>query len=382
MKRRQYSLWLALFATLLLVGAPICLFSARMAQAARNRRLIAAIKHNDTSEVLDLLAYSADANTREPDPTQSPLWHRFLDWLSGKPLAAQKGRSALEVALNTHLVNYGDPHPLTDATILKALINHGANVNLRYQDEYGNECTPLIQVIWLLAFGTRGSETTQYMELASLLLKKGANPNGSSHPDATPLSNACCGDVELVRELLDYGADIHQRDGFDHTPLETAIDQDDGPVIAFLLDRNADARPASHDGDQDPILRAAEFGNAASVQALLAHGADVNTQNSDGRTALIYTANDSPDVRFEAQCCKTARLLLAHGAKIDLRNSDGSTALFLAVQYSHLELVALLLNKGAKVNIRNRYGKTALDYNRGDKAVEIAKLLRQHRAKE
>ena len=93
------------------------------------------------------------------------------------------------------------------------------------------------------------------------------------------------------------------------------------------------------------------------IDTLIENGADVNTRDKQGRTALMLAAMDNPDPGV-------AYALIKNGAKVNARTPDtGQTALFFAVQYStNPEIVILLLNKGSDQNIKDVFSKTAYDY--------------------
>ena len=82
------------------------------------------------------------------------------------------------------------------------------------------------------------------------------------------------------------------------------------------------------------------------LQALLAHGADVNAQNEDGQTALIHIAQI-----YDPKGEKT-KWLLEHGADVNIRNKEGKTALGYATANIHAwdskERVEILKQYGAK----------------------------------
>ncbi len=90
---------------------------------------------------------------------------------------------------------------------------------------------------------------------------------------------------------------------------------------------------------------AAETGNTAIIQMLLNAGADVESPNAEGQTALMSVARTG---NVEA-----AKLLLKHGAKVNAAEKfGGQTALMWAAARRHPEMVELLASKGADVNAR------------------------------
>jgi ankyrin repeat protein len=74
---------------------------------------------------------------------------------------------------------------------------------------------------------------------------------------------------------------------------------------------------------------------AAAVRLLLSAGANVDTQDNNGKSALML-AVDTPDI---------AKLLLDKGARTTLRDSSGWTALMYATKNSDAETVRLLRRK-------------------------------------
>jgi ankyrin repeat protein len=67
------------------------------------------------------------------------------------------------------------------------------------------------------------------------------------------------------------------------------------------------------------LLVAIRNGDHAQVQKLLGAGADVNTVDKDGTTALMHSVLES-DV-------KMMKLLIGHGASVNAKNALASTAL-------------------------------------------------------
>jgi ankyrin repeat protein len=91
-------------------------------------------------------------------------------------------------------------------------------------------------------------------------------------------------------------------------------------------------------------------GDHSGVQKLLAAGADVNTVDSDGTTALMHSVIES-DV-------KMMKLLIDHGAKVNAKNASDSTALMYAA--TNLPKTRLLVDAGSDVNVTNKRGATPM----------------------
>jgi ankyrin repeat protein len=98
---------------------------------------------------------------------------------------------------------------------------------------------------------------------------------------------------------------------------------------------------------------AAEVGNAGIIQLLLEAGANADSPNPEGQTALMAVARTG---NVEA-----AELLINRGATIDARERwGGQTALMWAAARRHPQMMQFLISKGADVNARS----THRDYQR------------------
>ena len=93
------------------------------------------------------------------------------------------------------------------------------------------------------------------------------------------------GDLSLLKELLDEGADPNARNDMGITPLAWAVVVNQRPAIELLLSRGADINQTNRD-DATPLHAAAFLGRVELVELLLEHGADVHTRNESGNTPL------------------------------------------------------------------------------------------------
>ncbi len=111
----------------------------------------------------------------------------------------------------------------------------------------------------------------------------------------------------------------------------------------------------------DQLFTAAQAGNTATIEALIAKGADVNAQNNYGETPL-----------FNAKNKEIAELLIAKGADVNSRTIIGWTPLFNA---KNKEIAELLIAKGADVNAKEKDGTTPLSNAASSDSKEVAELL-------
>ncbi|TNE73237.1 ankyrin repeat domain-containing protein [bacterium] len=102
------------------------------------------------------------------------------------------------------------------------------------------------------------------------------------------------------------------------------------------------------------LFEAARLGKADEVKAAIDRGAEVNYQDENGFTPLMYAAKSGD--------FKTVYVLIENNADSNLKNETGTTALMLAAKYGHTQMVKYLVQKGAKASLRNDVGLMAKDY--------------------
>jgi ankyrin repeat protein len=163
-------------------------------------------------------------------------------------------------------------------------------------------------------------------EMLRTLIVAGADINLATTRGETSLHGASLNDIDKVRILIRYGADVNARDSVQEHPLHYA-------ERANRLD---------------------------IVQALVEAGADLNGQDDDGWSVLLWAIVAS---HFEI-----ASYLLERGAATDLPAKDGDLPLIRAVLHADLDprFVDLLIEFGADVN--------AVDEKQGVRPIHIAAL--------
>jgi ankyrin repeat protein len=115
------------------------------------------------------------------------------------------------------------------------------------------------------------------------------------------------------------------------------------------------------------LFDAAINGNIDVVRDMLAKGADINSEDSNKDTALIFASYNGHT--------QIVDLLIKAGANLNLQNSYKSTALILAASYGYIEIVELLIKAGADLNIQNNNKNTALTLASFKGYTEIVDLL-------
>lgn len=103
---------------------------------------------------------------------------------------------------------------------------------------------------------------------------------------------------------------------------------------------------------QTALMLVAGNGRRVAVLQLLKEGANVNTANRNGETALHYVAaSKNRGLQFEY----TLIMLLRHGADVNIRSRDCFAPLTLAICSNRMFMAKILLDHGAVV--WNRAGR-------------------------
>ncbi|XP_039739515.1 protein phosphatase 1 regulatory subunit 12B isoform X2 [Pteropus medius] len=101
------------------------------------------------------------------------------------------------------------------------------------------------------------------------------------------------------------------------------------------------------------FLAACSSGDTDEVKRLLARGADINTANVDGLTALHQACIDE---NFDM-----VRFLVESGADVDQQDNEGWTPLHAAASCGHLNIAEYFLTHGASVAVVNSEGEVPSD---------------------
>jgi hypothetical protein len=147
------------------------------------------------------------------------------------------------------------------------------------------------------------------------------------------------GSIERLQKYLSSpGVDINDRPGTDEALLDYAAEQNQAPVVRFLIEHGARVDATQHHGPNVGFtaLHRAAISDAAEVaQLLLAGGAEVNFHGPLGITPLILAASNGSR--------RTAEVLLDHGADVSTSDGHRETALSEATAHNHPDIVRLLL---------------------------------------
>lgn len=117
----------------------------------------------------------------------------------------------------------------------------------------------------------------------------------------------------------------------------------------------------------EQLLQATENGDAHTVRKLIKEGANINTQDSKGRTPLMIATYNN-DVT-------AAKVLIGAGADVDIQDDMKNNPFLYAGAEGYVDILKLTIQAGADPTITNRYGGTALIPASEHGYVEVVKEL-------
>ena len=157
--------------------------------------------------------------------------------------------------------------------------------------------------------------------------------------DVTAITEAVAeGDVEKVKELLNYGIypDVQDMDGW--TPLMWAAQDGNVEMINTLIEAGADPNIADY-YEETALIKAIYSNNIEAINLLILSGADQNMVDSSGWTPLMYAATNG--------IIEPVKALLDAGANPELKDINNFSAFLYAKKYGYNEIADLLKsNKG------------------------------------
>ena len=174
------------------------------------------------------------------------------------------------------------------------------------------------------------------------------------------------GNLAKVKELI--AADpqlVNSKDERGRTPLMWASGRNLLEIVKFLVDNNADVNHLDLTGFS-ALYYSIRNNSACEIdEILICRGADVNF--SKGNSLLFLAAQQGKE--------KTVELLIKFKADLNQQNTVGKTALYAAAEFNHPQIVAILTASRADLAIKDKFGRTPLHQAAIEGYGKIVELL-------
>ncbi|CAI5514490.1 unnamed protein product, partial [Closterium sp. Naga37s-1] len=174
------------------------------------------------------------------------------------------------------------------------------------------------------------------------------------------------GDMLECFRLAAGGFDVAAADYDGRTPMHLAAVTGQDKVVQFLLAHGAQVN-AKDAFWRTPLQEAVAAGHWSTAEILRSNGGELHLRNQGTHLCRLASSSNSHQL---------ARLL-EFGADPNSADYDGRTALHVAAAEGHLNVVKVLLQGGASPSVRDRWQRTPMDEARDNNhTVVVATLLR------
>ncbi|XP_046331262.2 serine/threonine-protein phosphatase 6 regulatory ankyrin repeat subunit A-like [Haliotis rufescens] len=326
-------------------------------------------------EVVELFARKFGAKESNPTANQkieiSSLIHLLVKQGADVNALNRQNLTPLQVAASSQRFD-----------VIVALLSEGADANAVHE----NGQTPLHHVFGVNKPNRKIDGVTETYRLMKHLRVKPVTQssgdtckpdNGASEapssvldiPDSegnTPLQSAIKSNfTQAAIILLDAGANANTKNKEIDTPLHTVAGNTnikntttEHDAVVKIIECSRDVNVTDKQGNTPLMLAVKKNKN---ISPLLKAGANVNSQNGLGRTAL-HLAGEHPHDWYAHGPINARqsndKQLIAAGADVNVQDKKGNTPLMMAVKNEWD--ISPLLKAGANVNSKNRLGRTAL----------------------
>lgn len=244
-------------------------------------------------------------------------------------------------------------------------------------------------------------------DLVKYLIEKGADVNAINAFGNTPLHYAAWKADEASFKLLHKkGAKLNVQNGEGQTPLQYSCMGGSYAIFKYCIDNGMDINEKCNDGSS-LIHWAALGGNVEIFSYLGKNGFDILAKDKDGSIPMYWAAsgNKLDMVKFYVEkkgidlnkkdnagtyplqsainrgSIDVAKYMIEKGARLDVELKDNESKLTLAEHNNNVEMGSLLIEKGCAINTFDDFGSTPLITAVAFGNFDVVKLLIEKGAK-
>ncbi|KAL3432156.1 ankyrin repeat-containing domain protein [Aspergillus tetrazonus] len=327
-----------------------------------------------------LLENHADPNLCGPGGQDTALWWAAMRSQSVEAVrtllenGADPNHELLKPPLVVELCSSSELSTEYKVALLDALINNTPPLDVDKADSHGSTGlvwasssghTPVVD--WLLAHNANVSPINDeqrgamhyavangHKEVVRRLLERKPPLDVLTDTGETLLQVSVHNGDELVRMLLDAGADPEQENGEGLTVINTAVLQQQSDVVKLLIDRGVNINHRDNAG-WCPVHDASGHRPSTEIVRLFAEAGVNLEETTTAGQAPLHLAAGFPQPEIVA-------LLLEYRGRLDIeqRNKDRETPLIKAAMSGNVECIRRLLRAGADINAQCSVGWTPL----------------------
>ncbi|MGB6977010.1 MAG: ankyrin repeat domain-containing protein [Gammaproteobacteria bacterium] len=305
--------------------------------------LLEAIKLNSNEIVSIFLTQQVNVNFQDNDgnaPLHYAIEKKNLDMVK---LLFNHGAYALPIN-NQNETPYHIAAKKNHPSVLEFVLSkdNDRSSSINFKDR--NENSPLIVAL-----------ENNHLDLANILLEKGASVNVADNAGNTPLMLALkAGHTNFARACAEkYAASLGNMNSKGQDPIIISVFKNSQLIKDFVKETHIDVNHQDID-NKSALIYSVIYGWHTSFNALIAHE-KIDPNISDGKgTALHYAAEKPLEKSIMVE------KLIDKGANLDLKNSEGNTVVHLLIINKAPELLDKVIAKRANINIINGEGNSPI----------------------
>lgn len=206
-------------------------------------------------------------------------------------------------------------------------------------------------------------------ELVNLLIDHGAKIMNQDQLNDWLFRAVLHNKIRPTKIAIKSGADVNVEDEEGgETPLHCAAYWGNIEIVKVLLENGAEVNHQTKDG-KTPLYCAEKGKQKETVNLLKQHGGVVVTQ--DQLNEELFAAVEANDIEAVKQA-------IEEGAEVNSKNRYGNTPLHWSAEHGHTEIVKLLIENAANVNDKDEDGIIPLQWATWSEYADIVSLLKQH----